>query len=127
MIIPKAEEIMDPDLADWFKVDEKSAVFSHEANDDAATEDDSDHADVALDTADEVDLDDWFKVKPMNEGLTSTKPVSNPFNHLSLSDCMFFLFQDVKMGESEAVMEYDQDFIFKHLQVAVCLRSSEFC
>ena len=78
MIAPKVEEVMDPGLADWFKVDEKTTVFplAHEADDDSATEDDSDHADVVPDVADEVDLDDWFKVKPMNEGSTSTKPVS---------------------------------------------------
>jgi len=98
MITPKVEEVMDPGLTDWFKVDEKTAGFplAHEADDDSATEDDSDHADVAPDTGDEANLDDWFKAKPMNEGSTSTKP-------------------DVKMGENEAAMEYDQEFIFKHL------------
>lgn len=127
MIIPKVEEVMDPGLADWFKVDEKTTAFplTHEADDDSATEDDSDHADVAPDAADEVDLDDWFKVKPMDEGSTSTKPVSKLSNYLSRSDCMSFLVQDqhdVKMGENEAAMEYDQEFIFKHLQVAVFQR-----
>ena len=78
MITPKVEEVMDPRLADWFKVDEKTAGFSlaHEADDDSATEDDSDHADVAPDTGDEANLDNWFKAKPMNEGSTSTKSVS---------------------------------------------------
>ena len=134
MIIPKVEEVMDAGLADWFKVDEKIPAFppAHEADDDSATEDDSDHADVAPDTADEADPDDWFKVKPMNEGSTSTKPVSKLSNYLSCSACMSFLVQeqhDVKMGENEAAMEYDQEFIFKHLQVAVFqrLRNSLIC
>lgn len=80
--IPKVEEVMDPGLADWFKVDEKTPAFSlaHEADEDSATEDDSDHADVVPDTADELDLDDWFNVKPMNEGSISTKPVSKLSN-----------------------------------------------
>jgi DNA ligase-4 len=126
MITPKVEEVMDPGLADWFKVDEKTTAFplAHEADDDSATEDDSDHADVAPDGADEVDLEDWFKVKPMNEGSTSTKPVSKLSNYLSFSNYMLFLVQeqhDVKMGEN-AAMEYDQEFIFKHLQVSVFLR-----
>lgn len=126
MITPKVEEVMDPGLADWFKVDEETTVFplAHEV-DDSATEDDSDHADVAPDAADEVDLDDWFKVEPMNEGSTSTKSVSKLSNYLSRSDYMQFLVQDqhdVKMGENEAAMGYDQEFIFKHLQVAVFLR-----
>ena len=88
MIILKVEEDIDPGLADWFKVDEKTTAFplAHEADDDSATEDDSDHADVAPDTADEVDLDDWFKVKPMNEGSTSTKTVSKLSD--SRSDCI---------------------------------------
>ena len=127
MITPKVEEVMDPGLADWFKVDDKTTAFPlpHEADDDSATEDDSDHADVAPDAADEVDLDDWFKVEPMNEGSISTKPVSKLSNYLFRSDYMSFLVQDqhdVKMGENEAAMEYDQEFIFKHLQVAVFLR-----
>lgn len=96
IIIPKVEEVVDPVLADWFKVDEKTTAFplAHEADDDSATEDDSDHADVAPDAADEVDLDDWFKVKPMNEGSTSTKSVSKLSNH---SDCMSFLFRTTTM------------------------------
>ena len=127
MITPKVEEDMDPGLADWFKVDEKTTAFplAHEADDDSATEDDSDHADVAPDAADEVDLDDWFKVEPMNEGSTSMKPVSKLSNYLSHFDYMFFVVQDqhdVKMGENESAMEYDQEFLFKHLQVAVFLR-----
>lgn len=120
MIIPKVEEVLDAGLADWFKVDEKTLALppAHEADDDSATEDDSDHADVAPDTADEADLDDWFKVKPMNEGSPSMKPVSKLSNYLSCSACMSFLVQDqhdVKMGENEAAKEYDQEFIFKHL------------
>ena len=127
MITPKVEEVMDPGLADWFKVDDKTTAFPlpHEADDDSATEDDSDHVDVAPDAADEVDLDDWFKVEPMNEGSISTKPVSKLSNYLFRSDYMSFLVQDqhdVKMGENVAAMEYDQEFIFKHLQVAVFLR-----
>jgi DNA ligase-4 len=84
MITPKVEEDIDPGLADWFKVDEKTMAspLAHEADDDSATEDDSDHADVAPDATDEVDLDDWFKVKPMNEGSTSTKSVSKLSNYL---------------------------------------------
>jgi DNA ligase 4 len=124
MITPKVEEDLDPGLADWFKVDEMTAALpvAHEADDDSATEDDSDHADVAPEAADEVDLDDWFEVKPMVEGSTSTKPVSK---HVILHPVLItfhFLLQDqhdVKMGENEAAMEYDQEFIFKHLQVAV--------
>jgi DNA ligase 4 len=77
---------MDPGLADWFKVDGKTAVFplAHEADDDSVTEDDSDDADVAPDATDEVDLDDWFKVKPTSEGSTSAKPVSKPSNYFVL-------------------------------------------
>ena len=127
VITPKVEEEMDPGLADWFKVDEKTTAFllAHEADDDSATEDDSDHADVALDAADDLEFDDWFKVKPMNEGSTSTISVSKLSNYLSRYDYMSFLVQDqrdVKMGENEAAMEYDQEFIFKHLQVAVFVR-----
>jgi len=126
VITPKVEEDMDPALANWFKVDdsEKVAAFplAHEADDDSATEDDSDHADVAPDAADEVDLDDWFEVKPMGEGLISTKPVSEPRPVLTTSNFLPQDQHDVKMGESEVAMEYDQEFIFKHLQVTVLLR-----
>lgn len=121
MITPKVEEDLDPGLADWFKVDEKTAALSVAADDDSATENDSDHADVAPAT-DEVDLDDWFEVKPMIEGSTSTKAVSKHVIFYPVLITFHFLLQDqhdVKMGENEAAMEYDQEFIFKHLQVAV--------
>lgn len=88
VITPKVEEDTDPGLADWFKVEEKIAMFppTHEADDDSATEDDSDHVDLAPDAADEVDLDDWFEVKPMGEASTSTKFVSWPSSFLFYSD-----------------------------------------
>ena len=97
MITPKFEEVTDPGLADWFKVDGKITVFplAHEVDDDSATEDDSDHANVAPDAADEVDLDYWFKTKLTSEG---SKPVSKPHKNLSRSDYMSFLVAGYKNG-----------------------------
>lgn len=85
-VTPKVEEDMNSGLADWFKVDEQNVGFPlvHEADNDSATEDDSDNADVASDAPDEANFDDWSK--PMGKGSTSTRPVSKPPSYLSYSD-----------------------------------------
>ncbi|KAF8159664.1 DNA ligase IV [Crassisporium funariophilum] len=98
---PKDED-MDPGLADWFDIGEKKPLAGHhDVDDDSVTEPDSDNADV-LDPNDEVDFgpdDDWHQVSPT--------PTSDP--------ATFKDGDDVKMGETENAMEYDQEQIFKHL------------
>lgn len=74
-VTPKVEQVadMDPELAEWFKVDNKMPDSSDERDskgDDSVTEDDSDNADVA---DEEVDLDDWFQVNTDKEVLPSEK------------------------------------------------------
>lgn len=71
-IVPKVEEqdnYIDPALADWLKVDDKNeklhAEAKEEQDDYSATDNDSDNADVV--DPEEVDLDDWFKVKSADE------------------------------------------------------------
>lgn len=68
-ITPKIEELgLDPELAEWFKVDDskKGSRGGHEdhpieVGDDSVTEPDSDNEDVK--EPEEVDLEDWFQVK----------------------------------------------------------------
>jgi len=110
-VIPKVEEEeVDPALTDWFKVDDdkKGALpAGHEAEEDSVTEDDSDHAGVPREVEEEVDLDDWFKVKIEDaaEGSISENTAEmQPKEDL-----------DIKMGETEHAMEYDQELIFNHL------------
>lgn len=58
------EEELDPELAEWFKVDSEvpdSPRWQEDADDDSVTEDDSDNEDVAGEP--EVDADDWQVVK----------------------------------------------------------------
>ncbi|KDR80522.1 hypothetical protein GALMADRAFT_240825 [Galerina marginata CBS 339.88] len=110
-IIPKVEgdEKMDPLLAEWFKVDDMktSTATSTEKDfdEDSVTEDDSDNADVAEPDEHDSDLDDWFKVRsddkaPASEKAAGKQPARD---------------DDVKMGETENAMEYDQEHIFRHL------------
>ncbi|KAF8963440.1 DNA ligase 4 [Flammula alnicola] len=109
-IVPKVEEdeAMDPALAEWFKVEDKRAGPSAEndVDEDSVTEADSENADVA-EPEEEVDLDDWFEVKTDNveKASTSTKAAGKQPEEDG----------DLKMGESESAMEYDQEHIFKHL------------
>ncbi|KAJ6518705.1 DNA ligase IV [Mycena sanguinolenta] len=104
---PKAEpEEVDPSLADWFKVEEDDKVIPNAKDYDSdATDDDSDNADVAKEEPDN-DLDDWFKIKSAQEDPDQAEiPKAEPED----------VVEDIKMGESETAMEYDQDLIFKHL------------
>jgi DNA ligase 4 len=116
---------MDPALADWFKVDDKASPRGEDTKDDvdSATDEDSDNADVAEDEEGERkedDLDEWLRVKKQ----TTETQVSGSMV-IFIFICVFpFIagqsqesFVNVKMGESEAAMEYDQEFIFKHLFV----------
>ncbi|KIK09022.1 hypothetical protein K443DRAFT_672060 [Laccaria amethystina LaAM-08-1] len=112
-IVPKVEEQdndIDPALADWLKIDDKyeklHAEAKEEQDDYSATDDDSDNADVV--DPEEVDLDDWFKVESADEPSVIASAATES-ESLS-TDCV-----DVKMGETEVAMEYDQDLIFKHL------------
>ncbi|KIM44920.1 hypothetical protein M413DRAFT_442894 [Hebeloma cylindrosporum] len=100
------EEEIDPALADWFKVDEKKDAHpaEHDREEDSVTEADSDNADVAGEPEEDLDLDDWLKVKAEDAPEGSTAASMQAKKDL-----------DVKMGENEDVMEYDQEHIFKHL------------
>lgn len=108
VVVPKEEEVdIDPTLADWLKIDNTSADdegVKHEP--DSTTDEDSDNADVA-DEDEDHDLDDWFSVKK------SPTQVETEV----LSDQTQESFVDIRMGETDTAMEYDQDFIFKHLCV----------
>ncbi|KAG6812748.1 hypothetical protein H0H92_000794 [Tricholoma furcatifolium] len=95
---------VDPALAEWLKLD------LEKENDDvkyeSVTDADSDNADVA---GEDDDFDYWFSVKK-----TSTEPATElhptePESSTAISPT------DVKMGESDNAMEYDQDMIFRHL------------
>ncbi|KAJ7066714.1 DNA ligase IV [Mycena amicta] len=91
---PKVEEELDPALKDWFKVEEEDKMIAPES--DTQTENDSDNDDVN-EAEVNSDLDDWLDVKP-------------PPTDAKLDGA-----EDVRMGESETAMEYDQELIFKHL------------
>jgi len=109
-LTPKVEEEeVDPELADWFKVDDKKGALpaGHEAEEDSVTEDDSDHAGVTREAEDGVDLDDWFKVKIEDEAEGS---ISENAAEMQPKEDL-----DVMMGETEHAMEYNQEHIFKHL------------
>ena len=75
VVTPKTqEEELDPELAEWLKIDEKRSASTSDVNDDSVTEADSDNADVAGDSG-EVgdDLDDWFQVGGKEGPTTSSK------------------------------------------------------
>lgn len=105
---PKEEDVdMDPALADWLKIDTTSADDEDIKNEpESATDEDSDNADVVNEDED-PDLDDWFSVK---KSPTQVEAEASPVQTEES-------FVDVKMGETDTAMEYDQDLIFKHLCV----------
>lgn len=93
-------EDLDPALVEWFKGGETSSSTLSSAGtagyDGSETESDhdSDNADVAKGSEDE---DEWEKVKK-NEVVDESEDM-----------------QDVKMGEADEAMAYDENSIFKHL------------
>ncbi|KAJ6591668.1 DNA ligase IV [Mycena vulgaris] len=108
VIQPKIKAVdMDPSLADWFKVeDDEKKIIPDGRDSDSETENDSDNADVANEEVDD-DLDDWFKVKPAVDAVEPTDHFDDQPEEETV--------EEIKMGESEAAMDYDQDLIFKHL------------
>ncbi|KAF9525150.1 DNA ligase 4 [Crepidotus variabilis] len=152
-ITPKIEELdLDPELAEWFKVDDSKQASrgSHEdhpieVGDDSVTEPDSDNEDVK--EPEEVDLEDWFQVKAsiaegtasgtetMKSELSEKKAGKQPerevgFYHFLLGQALVLapgeriannfvdvlhVDDDVRMGETDDAMNYDQEVIFKHL------------
>ncbi|KAG6891545.1 hypothetical protein C0992_004403 [Termitomyces sp. T32_za158] len=97
----KDEQPDDPDLADWFKVDDIKQ--EEDIKYESVTDADSDNADVA---DEDDDLDDWFNIKKSSP---EPPPTAEPESSQGSS------FVNVTMGETEDAMEYDQDKIFRHL------------
>ncbi|KAG5652620.1 hypothetical protein H0H81_004349 [Sphagnurus paluster] len=93
---------MDPALADWFKIDHTETEEHVNPEPDSATDEDSDNADM---DDEDADLDDWFSIKKpsIEEEDIETQGLST----INASE--------VKMGEDDTAMEYDQELIFKHL------------
>jgi DNA ligase-4 len=90
-------EDIDPALAEWFRGGKEASSGATAAGmneSETESDHDSDNADVASETEDE---DDWEKVK-RDEVLSESEGM-----------------QDVKMGETDEAMAYDEESIFKHL------------
>lgn len=93
-------EELDPALVEWFRggrgdtsaLTNAAAVGMEESE--TESDHDSDNADMVGGNEDE---DDWEKVKG-NEATSESEDV-----------------QDVKMGETDDAMAYDEELIFKHL------------
>lgn len=127
----EADVDMDPALADWFKIDDKTSLKGEDnkSADDSATDEDSDNADVAEDAEgkrEEDDLDEWFSVKKQAMGDEAFEGSGSMVNFFLYTRLLFSLIAagysqeshvNVKMGESENAMEYDQELIFTHLFV----------
>jgi len=102
---------VDPAIADWFKVEQDetpSSVRNHESSD-TETENDSDHEGLPADDGDE----EWLKVEP-SLGIASGSGFEKPTADSQVKPEDQFT-SDVRMGESDTVMEYDENLIFKHL------------
>ncbi|KAF9563995.1 ATP-dependent DNA ligase [Agrocybe pediades] len=106
---PKAEEaeVDDPAMAEWFQVDDMKTLPVNEQDEDSVTEADSDNDDVAEVDNEETGLDDWLQV--------NTEQVGSPGKGAGKQPEVADPAGDVKMGEDENAMEYDEDHIFKHL------------
>lgn len=93
-------EDLDPSLAEWFKGGKPSSSSTNRVKNDSASETESDHDSDNADVADEeenMDYDDWEMVKDNKDAGESEDA------------------RDVKMGETDKAMSYDEDLIFKHL------------
>ncbi|KAF9005938.1 DNA ligase 4 [Cyathus striatus] len=100
-------EELDPDLSEWFEVNgNKYSENEQKKDEDSATENDSDNADVA---AEDPDLDDWFSVDD-NKLVTRESSTSDSSFMGSPRDSV-----EIRMGESETAMDYDAELIFRHL------------
>lgn len=97
-------EDLDPGLAEWFRGGKGSSTSKSAPDEKSESEiepesdNDSDNADMAEEEGD-VAEDDWEMVKS-GQRATESEDV-----------------QDVKMGETGEAMAYDEELIFKHLQV----------
>jgi DNA ligase-4 len=88
----EADLDMDPALADWFKIDDKAPPHEADAryDEDSATDEDSDNADVAEDVEgekEEDDLDDTVKKPAMQTGAFEASGSTVNFSHHTL--CYF--------------------------------------
>ncbi|KAJ8521547.1 hypothetical protein ONZ45_g1752 [Pleurotus djamor] len=116
------EEPLDPLMAEWLTVkDERTTPLPTNFNDsETESDNDSDKGDV-VDGGLEPE-DDWVDLGANDSGalelpvdgtvendISMTTPEERPVKNEDI---------DVKMGEDENAMEYDQDLIFRHLQVA---------
>ncbi|KAF7796329.1 hypothetical protein EIP86_007506 [Pleurotus ostreatoroseus] len=111
------EEEDDPSIAEWFKVTKEKTPERPDAryNDtDSETEPDSDNEDVK-DEGEDIDEpeDDWVDIPSGSVGSLLLIAVASGLTSSQSTEQ-----SDVKMGESDQDMEYDQDLIFKHLFVS---------
>ncbi|KAK7686237.1 DNA ligase (ATP) [Cerrena zonata] len=103
------ETKIDPSLAEWLMIDESQPTQKRKLplEDDSETEPepDSDNDDVQNEDAD-VDDDDWLNLPNTRSVTIDTEEGSNRESQE---------WQEVKMGEDDEAMHYDQDMIFRHL------------
>lgn len=69
IVVAKEEESdvkMDPALADWLKIEDKTYPHDEGTKYDSTTDDDSDNVDIAGEENEEDDLNEWFKIEKPN-------------------------------------------------------------
>ncbi|KAH9852184.1 DNA ligase 4 [Lenzites betulinus] len=102
---PKADAEIDPSLAEWFDVGAKRPSAAAEGGSDTESETepepDSENEDVGRDPEVAFDDDDWEKVE-QDEGASQQ---ADDKGNMS----------EVRMGEDDTAMHYDEEHIFKHL------------
>lgn len=100
----------DSELRDWFQIQRKHTAPTSAEMSDSATDPDSDHEDFE----EPIDVDDeWLSVDIPEE--STDNEVSQDSSKLAVSVSETEPSLDVKMGENDNAMEYDQELIFKHL------------
>ncbi|KAI9064078.1 DNA ligase 4 [Trametes sanguinea] len=104
----QAKDIVDPALAEWFDVgaEQKKPAAKDGSETESETEPefepDSDNEDVGPDPEVGFDDEDWEKVEQDAASSNQVEPKEQT--------------ADVRMGEDEDAMEYDEEHIFKHLR-----------
>ncbi|OSD05522.1 DNA ligase 4 [Trametes coccinea BRFM310] len=104
----QAKDVIDPALAEWFDVgaEQKKSISKDDSETESETEPefepDSDNEDVEPDPEVGFDDDDWEKVEQDAGSSDQVERKGNP--------------ADIRMGEDEDAMQYDEEHIFKHLR-----------
>ncbi|KAF9785002.1 DNA ligase 4 [Thelephora terrestris] len=121
---------LESEHSEWFKVGPGNLKISVKA-DDSETEEDNDSDNHDLDEPDAIndEDDEWFSIPKGDQDKSPAKIISSTAMETQRSDefdvieapqvqdatAKHRVKEEIKMGEADSAMQYDQDMIFRHL------------